>query len=273
VSWVPFEVWDIGPTATGSSVGTNDPSDDVQMIANIFSDAGDECEFNVGEIADNPFGIAGLTGTDRIYVYYSAGSYDAWEEAVAPLVEESPDGCVIPADESPAWDHAPDFDRGRPIQREVLYTSVADISELDGTVIRFLTTKPNLPGDVFTINTSGLESVTENVEALEAAIEMIGIVPNPYRGRSAYETGNQDRRVRFTNLPEIANIRIYTVSGTLIRTLQKDGAGTSLDWNLTTDSNLPVASGMYFIHIEVPDVGERVLKFGVINRETNINIF
>jgi len=30
---------------------------------------------------------------------------------------------------------------------------------------------------------------------------------------------------------------------------------------------------MYFIHIEVPDVGERVLKFGVINRETNINIF
>ena len=60
---------------------------------------------------------------------------------------------------------------------------------------------------------------------------------------------------------------------TLVRTLTKDGPSASLDWNLTTDSNLPVASGMYFIHVEVPGVGEKVLKFGVINRENSINIF
>ncbi|MEX0822567.1 MAG: T9SS type A sorting domain-containing protein [Rhodothermales bacterium] len=142
-----------------------------------------------------------------------------------------------------------------------------------GTNVRFVTSKPNLPGDVFSVNTSGSEVVKNDAEALQEALDKIGIVPNPYRGRSAYETGNQDRRVRFTNLPQTATIRVYTVSGTLVRTLQKDGPSVSLDWNLTTDSNLPVASGMYFIHIDVPGVGEKVLKFGVINRENTINIF
>lgn len=274
VMWVPFEVWDIGPTATGSSAGVNDPSDDVQLIAAIFADHGGICEFNVDELTaeDDPFGL-GLTGTDRIYAYYSATTYDQWAAEAEPLVEGDPDGCLVPPDESPIWNHAPDFGRGRPLQREVLWNTFEDVSELQGTVIRFITTKPNLPGDEFTISTAGLGVVADSEEALEEALDQIGIVPNPYRARSAYETGNQDRRVRFTNLPEQATIRIYTVSGTLIRTLHKDGPSPSIDWNLATESNLPVASGMYFIHVDVPGVGERVLKFGVVNRETNINIF
>ncbi len=268
VMWVPFEVWDIGPTSGFSYVGDNDPADDVQLIPNIFSDNGGECEFNVGEIPQDPFGL-GWTGTDRIYAYYATNGYDQWEAAVAPVLEGDDDGCL--AIEGVSGHVA--FGRNRPLQREIIYTGFEDISSMEGTVIRFLTTKSHLAGDVFRIATAGIGRTKGDTGVLEASIDDIGIVPNPYRGRSAYETGNEDRRTRFTNMPQTATIRIYTVSGTLVRTLYKDGPSTSLDWNLTTDSNLPVASGMYFIHIDVPGVGEKVMKFGVINRETNINIF
>ncbi len=110
------------------------------------------------------------------------------------------------------------------------------------------------------------ERMTDDAFALEASLDDVGIAPNPYRGYSAYETAYTDRRVRFANMPRRATIRVYTVNGTLIRTLSKDGPSRSLDWDLTTDSNLPVASGMYFIHIAAPGVGERVMKFGVVNR-------
>ena len=120
---------------------------------------------------------------------------------------------------------------------------------------------------------TGIERTTGDAGVLEASIDDIGLVPNPYRGRSAYETGNENRRARFTNMPQTAMISIYTVRGTLIRTLYKDGPSTSLDWNLTTESNLPVASGMYFIHIEIPGVGEKVMKFGVINRATDLSLY
>ncbi len=110
------------------------------------------------------------------------------------------------------------------------------------------------------------ERTTDDAFALEASLDDVGITPNPYRGYSAYETAYTDRRVRFANMPRRATIRVYTVNGTLIRTLSKDGPSRSLDWDLTTDSNAPVASGMYFIHIAAPGVGERVMKFGVVNR-------
>jgi hypothetical protein len=34
-----------------------------------------------------------------------------------------------------------------------------------------------------------------------------------------------------------------------------------LDWDLTNSKAIPVAGGVYLIHIDVPNVGERVIKF------------
>ncbi len=149
-----------------------------------------------------------------------------------------------------------------------------------GTTIQFQTV-PKGPvlnaGDQFTFDTSQFNTVVD-AGLTEEALDMIGIVPNPYRGRSAYETGSTDRRARFTNLPPQVTIRIYTVAGTLIKTLNKSDASRSLDWDLTTTNNLPVASGMYIIHVQARsseggDLGERVLKFGVINRQIDVDVF
>jgi len=50
-----------------------------------------------------------------------------------------------------------------------------------------------------------------------------------------------------------------------VRTLTKDDSRTFIDWDLKNQKNVPIASGVYLIHVNVPDVGEKVIKwFGAI---------
>lgn len=97
--------------------------------------------------------------------------------------------------------------------------------------------------------------------ALAEALEIINVVPNPYYAYSLYESDRRDNRVRITNLPERCKVRIYDTSGKLIRAFDKDSPITSLDWDLKNSDNIPIASGVYIIHVNVPGIGERVVKF------------
>ncbi|MBL7891003.1 MAG: hypothetical protein JNL63_00125, partial [Bacteroidia bacterium] len=102
-------------------------------------------------------------------------------------------------------------------------------------------------------------------EIAKNAIDLINVVPNPYYASSGYETDQADNRIKITNLPEKCTVRMYTLSGTLIRTFKKDDPKTSLDWDLKNQANIPIASGMYIIHVDAPGVGEKILKwFGVM---------
>ena len=86
-------------------------------------------------------------------------------------------------------------------------------------------------------------------------------MPNPYYAYSEYERSRLDNRVKITNLPEKCTVKIYTVNGKLVRTFKKDNEVTSIDWDLNNHKGIPLASGVYLIHVDVPDIGEVVLKF------------
>jgi hypothetical protein len=93
-------------------------------------------------------------------------------------------------------------------------------------------------------------------------LDRIQVVPNPYYAYSSYENSRVDSRVKIINLPEKATIKIYTIDGTLIRTLNKNEAKTNfIDWDIKNQQNIPVSSGMYLIHVELPGIGETVLKW------------
>lgn len=97
------------------------------------------------------------------------------------------------------------------------------------------------------------------------ALDIINVVPNPYYAYSGYEANQTDNEIKITNLPEKCTIRIYSLNGTLIRTFNKDDPKTSLNWNLQNQAKIPVASGLYIIHVNAPGVGEKILKwFGVM---------
>ncbi len=102
------------------------------------------------------------------------------------------------------------------------------------------------------------------------------IVPNPYLGASDYEVARVVDVTRITNLPSRATIRIFTLNGTLIRTLEKSSDARFLNWDMNTEEGLPIASGMYLIHVDAKDdagatYGERVLKFAVVKKRVQLN--
>jgi len=98
-----------------------------------------------------------------------------------------------------------------------------------------------------------------------SSLDLINIVPNPYYAYNSYESGKLDTRVKITNLPEICNVTIYNMQGALIRQYSKDDVLTSLDWDLKNHRGIPIAGGMYIIHVDVEGVGEKVIKwFGAL---------
>jgi hypothetical protein len=118
---------------------------------------------------------------------------------------------------------------------------------------------------MYGFNTSDLAVRKNDQEVAKTSLDLINVVPNPYYAYSAYEKNAVDNIVKITNLPKTCIITIYTLSGTLIRKYYKADDKTSLDWDLKNQALIPIASGMYIIHVNVPGLGERVLKwFGVM---------
>ena len=105
------------------------------------------------------------------------------------------------------------------------------------------------------------------------ALDMINVVPNPYYAFSTYETSQLDNRMKITNLPQRATISIYTISGTLVRQLKKNDQMTSIDWDLKNTFGIPVASGLYVIHVDAKGVGEKILKWFGVMRPIDLDTF
>ena len=124
----------------------------------------------------------------------------------------------------------------------------------------------------YSFNTSDKVVEFNNKPTAVSALEMINVVPNPYYGYSEYETNQLDNRIKITNLPRRATISIFTVSGTLVRRLKKDDDVTSIDWDLKNDYGVPIASGLYVLHVKTKD-GEKILKWFGALRPMDLDTF
>lgn len=114
-----------------------------------------------------------------------------------------------------------------------------------------------------------------------SALDLINVVPNPYYAYSVYETNRLDNAIKITNLPSKCTISIYTIDGALVRQFKRDGsASTSQDWDLKNSVGVPIASGLYLIHINASGLGkkanesaQRVIKWFGVMRQTDLNSF
>lgn len=141
----------------------------------------------------------------------------------------------------------------------------------------------------YRFSTAGLAPTTDSREAAETACDLINVVPNPYYAFSSYETSTLDNRVKFTNLPPKCVVSIYTLDGTLVRRLVRDVApdnsrggelnattsnlDNSLDWDLKNAVDVPVASGVYLIHVDAEGLCERTLKWLGVMRPIDLDTF
>jgi hypothetical protein len=112
----------------------------------------------------------------------------------------------------------------------------------------------------------------------EAQLDNINIVPNPYWAWSPNETQPTTRIIRLTNMPEDgATVRIFTLAGELVRVIgdtEREAQGTLgtayAEWDARNAADVPVASGVYLVHVEVDGVGEKVLKLAIVNRDERL---
>ncbi|MDH7515996.1 MAG: T9SS type A sorting domain-containing protein [Bacteroidota bacterium] len=122
---------------------------------------------------------------------------------------------------------------------------------------------PFTKSDVYTFTT---RAATYNTAVAAKDIESINVFPNPYYGANAQELNKYQRFVTFNHLPVRAKFRVYTLSGNLVRSFEKNDNSQTINWDLNNENGLPVGSGMYIIHIDMPDLGvEKILKLGVIS--------
>jgi len=135
------------------------------------------------------------------------------------------------------------------------------------------TTPENDNWPMYSFNTNGISTLTNNATVAKGALELINIVPNPYYAFSNYETSVLDNRVRVTNLPEKCTVTIYNINGDLVRQLTKDDASTYIDWDLKNFAAIPISGGMYLIHINADGIGEKVLKWFAAMRPIDLNSF
>ena len=125
----------------------------------------------------------------------------------------------------------------------------------------------------FLFNTSNIATRTNIDTVGSSALETIRVVPNPYYGFSTYEASQLDNIVKITNLPVECTISIFSTNGTLVRQLNKDNSLTYIEWDLKNTYNVPIASGVYIIHIDAGDLGQKVVKWFGALRPVDLNSF
>lgn len=138
-----------------------------------------------------------------------------------------------------------------------------------GDIYLIKTNKQFATGDYFTFST---KASFINEDEANKDLDKISVVPNPYVGYALWEsrnlnqTGRGERRIDFINLPADCTIRIFTVEGSLVRTLEKSTGQSdgTVSWDLLTEDGMDVAYGLYIFHVDAPGIGEHIGKFALI---------
>ncbi len=126
-----------------------------------------------------------------------------------------------------------------------------------GDTFYIKTLKPFID-DKFVISTHSLEERKEDY-----TLDGVRVVPNPYYVRAPWDKSKYERGVYFQGLPYKCTIRIFDPSGLLIKTIEHEGGGSEF-WNLRTEQNLDIYSGLYIYQIVTEDGKSKLGKFAII---------
>lgn len=136
-----------------------------------------------------------------------------------------------------------------------------------GDAYKIVTTKPFRNGEYYQFTT---KSAYIDPSKIKTDMDDIAVVPNPYPGAASWEpatteVGRGERRVYFIHLPAKCTIRIYTISGNLVKTLEHN---SNVDngqepWNLVSKDGMDIAFGVYVFEVE-SSIGKKIGKFAII---------
>jgi len=137
-----------------------------------------------------------------------------------------------------------------------------------GDKFLFATRKQFSHYDSYTFTTTA-QMIDEQVAKED--LKKVAVVPNPYVAAATWEpkpnllAGRGERRIWFIHLPQEGTIRIFTITGELVKTInfsnnERDG---SVSWDLLNDDQLEIAYGVYLFQVDSP-VGTVNGKFAIV---------
>lgn len=106
--------------------------------------------------------------------------------------------------------------------------------------------------------------------------EAVGVYPNPYSVRAAWDGATtRTRKLYFNNLPPRCRIRVYTVTGEIVKEIEHDAdanpgdirwfdtfaggnrrmAGGEHAWDILSENDLRISTGLYLFSVEDHDTG------------------
>lgn len=102
-------------------------------------------------------------------------------------------------------------------------------------------------------------------------VDNVYVVPNPYIATSIYDQAPRGsglgyvsgRRVMFMNLPVSSTIRIYTITGELVRQFEHVSEGGDETWDLLNEDGQEVSSGTYIYHVDAAQ-GTKVGRIAIV---------
>jgi hypothetical protein len=132
----------------------------------------------------------------------------------------------------------------------------------------------NTANDVFAFSTAGMQT-TSDANLAKADVDRINVFPNPYYGFNTSEISRLNKYMTFNHLPATgATIRIFTLAGLLVRKIDHTNGTQFERWDLRNTNNLPVASGIYIAHIDMPDMGKtKILKIAIVQEEQVLPVY
>jgi hypothetical protein len=126
----------------------------------------------------------------------------------------------------------------------------------------------------YRFSTRNQQPTTLNQVQVGNALDSIKVVPNPYYGFSQYETSQYSNTIKITNLPGKCTVTIYSLDGKFIRKYERNEVyqpyqqiSPDLEWDLKNSKGIPVASGVYLINVQAPEMGSRTVKWFGIARQ------
>ena len=150
------------------------------------------------------------------------------------------------------------------------------IADIRASVIHISPNYVNSATDVFNLTAPAAPSYSSSTAA--ADVTQINVFPNPYYGFNRAETSRFARFVTFNHMPAKAEVRIFNLSGALVKAISKDDPTQFLNWDLTNHGGLPVASGVYIAYMTLKDatgaeLGKKTLKLIVIQEQQYLDNF
>jgi len=100
-------------------------------------------------------------------------------------------------------------------------------------------------------------------------LDNIVVAPNPWYDKAVKNNygGTETNKINFFNIPGQCTLRIYTVAGDLVKTIEHSDGTSEQAWYQLNENNQLVFTGVYIFHVD-SKFGNKIGKFVIIRSST-----